>query len=62
MAQRSKNPLVSEGEVGDVGLIPGLGPSPGEGKGNLLYYFFLGNFMDRGAWWAIVHGVAKSRT
>ena len=36
VAQRSKNPLASEGEAGDVGLIPGLGPSPGEGKGNLL--------------------------
>ena len=43
----------------DAGLIPGLGRSPGEGNGNLLQYSCLGNPMDRGAWWAIVHGVAK---
>ena len=45
--------------VGDLGLIPGLGRSPGEGKGNPLQYSCLGNPMDRGAWWATVHGVAK---
>ena len=48
--------------VGDVGLIPGLGRSPGEGNGNPLQYSCLENPMDRGAWWATVHGVAKSRT
>jgi len=42
-------------------LIPGLGRSPGEGNDNPLQYPYLGNFMDRGAWWAAVHGVAKSR-
>ena len=42
--------------------IPGLERSPGEGNGNRLQYFCLENSMDRGAWWAIVHGVAKSRT
>ena len=46
----------------DLGLIPGLGRSPGEGYGNLLQYSCLDNPMDRGAWWAILHGVAKSRT
>ena len=40
----------------DFSLIPGLGGSPGEGKGNLLQYSCLGNPMDRGAWWATVHG------
>ena len=47
--------------VGDPGLIPGLGRSPGEGNGNPLRYPCLENLMDRGAWWAAVHGVAKSR-
>ena len=48
--------------AGDVGLIPGLGISPGEGNGNPLLYSCLENPMDRGAWRAIVHWVAKSRT
>ena len=43
-------------------LIPGLGIFPGEGNGNPLQYSCLENSMDRGAWWAIVHGVAKSWT
>ena len=43
----------------DKDLIPGLGRSPGEGHGNPLQYSCLGNPMDRGAWWAIGHGVAK---
>ena len=47
---------------GDLGLIPGLGRSPGEGNGNPLQYSCLENPMDGGAWWATVHGVAKSRT
>ena len=45
--------------VGDVGSIPGLGRSPGEGNGNPLQYSCLKNPMGRGAWWATVHGVAK---
>ena len=45
--------------VGDPGLIPGLGRSPGGGDGNLLQYSCLENTMDRGAWWAMVHTVAK---
>ena len=44
---------------GDLGSIPGLGRSPGEGKGNPLQYSCLGNFKDRGDWQATVHGVAK---
>ena len=46
--------------VGDMSSIPGLGRSPGEGKGNTLQYSCLENPMDRGAWRAIVHRVAKS--
>ena len=46
--------------AGDVGLIPGLGRSAGRGNGKPLQYFCLGNPMDRGAWWAAVHSVAKS--
>ena len=48
--------------AGDLGLIPGSGRSPGEGNGNPLQYSCLENPMDGGAWWATVHGVAKSRT
>ena len=48
--------------VGDLGLIPGSGRSPGEGNGNPLQYSRPENPMDGGAWLAIVHGVAKSRT
>ena len=46
----------------DTDSIPRLGRSPGEGNGNLLQYSCLENPMDRGAWWATVHGVSKSRT
>ena len=46
---------------GDPGSIPGLGRSPGEGNGNPLQYSCLENSMDGGAWWATVHGVAKSQ-
>ena len=48
--------------AGDVDSIPDLRRSPGEGNGNPLQYSCLRNPMDRGAWWAVVHGVAKSRT
>ena len=48
--------------AGDLGSIPGLGRSPGEGNGNPLQYSCLENPMDREAWWATVQGVAKSRT
>ena len=53
---------VSVYNVGDLGSIPGSGRSPGEGNGNPLQYYCLENPMDRGAWEATVHGVAKSRT
>ena len=49
----------SPANTGDAGLIPGLGRSPGEGNGNPLQYYSLGNPMDRGAWWGIVHRAAK---
>ena len=45
--------------AGDPGLIPRMGRSPGEGNGNPLQYSCLGNPMDRGAWWATVHGVTE---
>ena len=48
--------------VGDLGSIPGSGRYPGEGNGNPLQYSCLENRMDRGAWWAAAHGVAKSWT
>ena len=52
---------VSACNVGGLGSIPGSGRSPGEGNGNPLQYSCLENPMDGGAWWATVHGVAKSR-
>ena len=52
-----KNPPAN---TGDVGSIPGSGRSPGEGNGNLLQYSCLENFMDGGAWQAIVLEVVKS--
>ena len=61
-AQLVKNLPASAGGVRDEGLIPGLGRSPGEGNGNLLQYSYLESSMDRGAWRATVHGVAKSQT
>ena len=48
--------------AGDEGSIPGSGRSPGEGNGNPLQYSCLENPMDRGAWQAIIHGVARSQT
>ena len=48
--------------TGDLGSIPGLGRSPGEGTGNPLQYSCLENPIDRGAWWATVHRITKSRT
>ena len=48
--------------AGDLGSIPGSGRFPGEGNGNPLQYSCLENPMDRGTWWATVHGVAKSWT
>ena len=48
--------------AGALGSIPGLRRSPGEGKSYPLPYSDLDNYMDRGAWWAMVHGVTKSLT
>ena len=48
--------------AGDMGWISGLGRFPGEGNGNPLQYSCLDNPMDRGPWWATVHGIAESRT
>ena len=55
-----KNPPAIAGNIRDVGLIPGSGRSPGGGHGDSLQYSFLENSVDRGAWQAIVHGVAES--
>ena len=59
-----KNPPANAGDIRDrdVGSIPGVGRSPGEGHGNPLQYSCLKNPMDNGAWQAIVHRVAKSWT
>ena len=55
-----KNIPANAGDIKDVGLIPGLGRSPGGGHGNQLQYFCPEKSMDRGAWQATVHGVAES--
>ena len=57
-----KNLPVNEGDARDMSSIPGSGRSPGVGNGNPLQYSCLGNPIDRGAWRAIDHKVAKSRT
>ena len=57
-----KESACNTGATGDTGLIPGLGRSPGGGYDNPLQYSCLENPMDRGAWWTVVHAVAKSRT
>ena len=62
VAQLVKNPPANAGVTGDMGLIPGSGRYPGEGDGNQLHYFCLENSLDRGAYWATVHGVTKSQT
>ena len=62
MAQWVKNPPANAGDTGDAGSIPGSGRSTGGGNGYPLQYSCLKNPMDRGAWRATVHGVAKSRT
>ena len=56
-----KNPPANVRGAIDVGVIPGSARSPGVGNGNLVQYSCLENSMGRGAWWAIVHGVTKSR-
>ena len=60
MAQIVKNLPESSGDTRDMGLIPRSGRFPGEGNGSSLQYSCLENPVDRGAWWATVHGVAES--
>ena len=62
VAQVVKNLPANAGDRRDAGSIPGSGRSPREGNGNPLQEACLENPMDRGAWWATVHGVAKSQT
>ena len=57
-----KNLHANSGDTGDIGSVPGLGRFFGEGNGNPVQYSCLENSMDRGAWWATVHGVTKSQT
>ena len=57
-----KDPPANAGDIRDVGLMPGLGKSPGEGNGYPLQYSCLENPMDRRAWQATVYGIRKSRT
>ena len=57
-----KIPPANARDVRDTSSVPGLGRSSGEGNSNPLQYSCLENPMDRGAWWAIVHGVSKSQT
>ena len=62
MVRLVKNLPADAGDPRGLGLIPGLGRSPGGGHGNPLQYSCLENSMDRGAWWAMVHRVTKSWT
>ena len=57
-----KNLSANAGDIGDPGLIPGSGGSPGGGHGNSLQYSCLENPMDRGAWLAVVHRATKRQT
>ena len=62
MVQWVKNPSAMQ-QTPEIGVLPlGQGDPPGEGTGNPLQYSCLENPMDRGAWWAVVLGVAKSQT
>ena len=56
-----KNSPAKPGDTGDVSFIFGSGRSPGERNGNPLQYSCLENLIDKGGWWATVHGVAKSQ-
>ena len=61
-ANMVKNLPANAGDARNTGSMPGSGRSPREGNGNPLQYSCLRNPIDRGAWWATVHGLAKSRT
>jgi len=56
-----KNLPANAGDTGDESSIPGLGRSPGGGHGHPLQYSCLENPVDRGAWWATVHGISQSQ-
>ena len=56
-----KNPPASAGDTRDASSMHGLGRSPGEGNGNPHQYSCLENPLERGAWWATVHGIAGVR-
>ena len=58
----SKQSTCNAGATGDAGSIPGSGRYPGGGNGNSLQCSFMENPMDRGVWWATVHGVTNSQT
>ena len=62
MGLNSKESICNSGDTGESGSVPGFGRSPGEGNGNPLQYSCQENPRDRGVWWAMVHGVAKSQT
>ena len=57
-----KNPPANAGDIRDAGSISRSGRSPGGGHSNPFLYSCLENPMDRGAWWATVHGISKSQT
>ena len=57
-----KNPSANAGDSGNMGLILGLGRSPGEGNGNSLQYSCLENSVDKGDWQATVHGIVRNPT
>ena len=61
-AQVRKNPPANAGDIRDPGSIPGPGRFPGRGNNNPLQYPCPENPMDKGAWWATVHGVTQSQT
>ena len=61
IAQLLKNPPTNAGDAEVMGSVAGLGRSPGEGNGNLFQYSCIENLIDRGAWQAIDHGVARVR-
>ena len=58
----AKSPPAKAAGTGDTCLIPGLGRSSGGGNGNPLQYSYLGNSIDRGTWWATLHGVTEVDT
>ena len=62
MAQMVKSLPSNEGDAGDVGLVPGLGRSPGGGHGNPLQYSCPENTTDKRAWQATIHRITKSQT